>query len=53
MILDDISAEKRRTRAIASDYRSRGYTVLEEPSPEQLPDFLAGYSPTMVAHKAW
>ena len=51
MILDDISAEKRRIRAIASDYRIRGYTVLEEPSPEQLPDFLAGYSPTMVAHK--
>ncbi len=51
MMLDDISAEKRRARAIASDYRIRGYSVLEEPSPEQLPDFLSGYSPTMVAYK--
>ena len=52
MILDEISAEKRRARAIASDYRIRGYTVLEEPPPELLPDFLAGYSPTMVAQKS-
>ena len=51
MMLDEISAEKRRARAIASDYRIRGYSVLEEPSPEQLPDFLSGYSPTLVAHK--
>lgn len=51
MMLEAISAEKRRARAIASDYRMRGYTVLEDPSAEQLPDFLSGYNPTIVAHK--
>ena len=51
MILHDISAEKRKVRAIASDYRMRGYTVLEEPLPEQLPDFLSGYNPSIVAYK--
>ena len=51
MILGVTSAVDRRARAIASDYRIRGYTVLEEPSPEQLPGFLSGYSPTLVAHK--
>ena len=51
MMLHDISAERRRVRSIAADYRMRGYTVLEEPLSEQLPDFLSGYSPSIVAHK--
>jgi uncharacterized protein YutE (UPF0331/DUF86 family) len=37
------SREKQRARAIAEEYRSQGYEVIEEPSPEQLPDFLSGY----------
>ncbi len=51
MISHVISAEKRRARSIAEDYRIRGYAVVEEPSQEQLPDFLAGYSPTILAYK--
>ena len=50
-MLDIISAEKRRVRAIAADYRIRGYAVLEEPSPEQLPDFLTAYAPSILARK--
>ena len=45
------SAEKRRARAIADDYRKRGYEVLEEPTQEQLPGFLSGCSLDVLAHK--
>ena len=45
------SAEKRRARAIAEDYRERGYAVLEEPAQEQLPDFLSGQNPDLLAQK--
>src|SRR5262245_61341136 len=45
------SLEKQRTRAIAGEYRSKGYEVIEEPTPEQLPDFLSGYHPDLLARK--
>ena len=45
------SVERRRARAIADDYRKRGYEVLEEPTQEQLPDFLSGCSLDLLAHK--
>jgi uncharacterized protein YutE (UPF0331/DUF86 family) len=45
------SLEKQRARAIAEEYRSRGYEVIEEPSPEQLPDFLSGYHPDLLVRK--
>lgn len=42
------SLERQHARAIAEEYRSRGYEVIEEPSPEQLPDFLSGYRPDLL-----
>jgi len=45
------SPERQRARAIAEEYRSRGYEVIEEPSPAQLPDFLSGYRPNLLVRK--
>jgi REase_AHJR-like len=45
-------AAKQRVRAVAEDYRRQGYDVLEEPSPESLPDFLAGHQPDLIARRA-
>jgi hypothetical protein len=45
------SLEKQRARALAEEYRSRGYEVIEEPSPAQLPDFLSGYHPDLLVRK--
>ena len=45
------SREKQRARVIAEEYRSRGYEVIEQPSPEQLPEFLAGYRPDLLARR--
>lgn len=52
MMIDDSLAESRRSRAIADDYRRQGFTVVENPSPEQLPEFLASYRPNLVAQRA-
>ncbi len=43
--------ERQRVRALAEEYRSRGYEVIEVPAPEQLPDFLAGYHPDLLIRK--
>lgn len=43
--------EGQRARAIAEEYRNKGYEVIEKPAPEQLPDFLAGYQPDLLAWK--
>jgi hypothetical protein len=45
------SRERRRARAIAEEYRSKGYEVFEEPSPAQLPDFLSSYSPDLLVRR--
>jgi len=45
------SPERQRVRAIAEEYRSRGYEVIEEPSPAQLPEFLSGYRPDLLVRK--
>jgi REase_AHJR-like len=45
------SPERQRARALAEEYRSRGYEVIEEPSPAQLPDFLSGYRPDLLVRK--
>ena len=52
MMIDALVAESRRARAIAEDYRRQGFTVLENPSPEQLPEFLAGFRLDLVAERA-
>lgn len=46
-----ISLERQRAREIAEEYRRRGYKVIAEPSPEQLPDFLSGYHPDLLIRK--
>ena len=46
-----ISLERQRARVIAEEYRRRGYEVVEEPSQEQLPDFLSGYHPDLLIRK--
>ena len=43
--------EKQRTHALAEEYRSKGYQVIEEPSQEQLPDFLSNYRPDLLVQK--
>ena len=43
-----ISLERQRARVIAEEYRRRGYEVVEEPSQEQLPDFLTLFQRTRV-----
>ncbi len=46
-----VELERQRARAIAEEYRSNGYEVIEEPSPEQLPDFLADYRPDFLMRR--
>lgn len=45
------SQEKRRIQYLAETYRIEGFNTIEEPTPEQLPKFLAGYRPDLVVHK--
>ncbi len=39
----------RKLQEIAADYKAGGYRVLVEPGPAELPDFLAGFQPDLVA----
>lgn len=43
--------ERQRARALAEEYRSKGYEVIDVPSPEQLLDFLAGYRLDLLIRK--
>lgn len=45
------SREHTRLRELATEYRNLGYEVLIEPKPNQLPDFLQGIQPDMLATK--
>jgi len=38
-----------KLQEIAAEYEARGYEVLVEPGPEQLPEFLASFRPDLVA----
>jgi uncharacterized protein YutE (UPF0331/DUF86 family) len=44
-------AYRQKLQEIAAEYEARGYEVLIEPSPEQLPEFLGGFRPDLVARK--
>ena len=46
-----ISSESGYIRYLADTYRIQGYEAIEEPSPEQLPQFLSGFRPDLVVHK--
>jgi hypothetical protein len=43
------AAYRHKLEEIAAEYEARGYEVLVEPSPEQLPEFLVGFRPDLVA----
>jgi hypothetical protein len=43
-----LALERQRARDIAEEYRGKGYEVIEEPLPEQLPDFLSSYRPDLL-----
>ena len=49
--METLTTERQRARALAEEYRRKGYEVIEEPAPEQLPDFLAGYHPALLIRK--
>jgi uncharacterized protein YutE (UPF0331/DUF86 family) len=42
-------AYRQKLQEIAAEYEAGGYEVLVEPRPEQLPEFLAGFRPDLVA----
>ncbi len=46
-----LSQEKQHAAALAEEYRSKGYEVIEDPSLEQLPDFLSGFHPDLLIRK--
>ena len=41
---------RRKIQEIANDYETRGYRVLIEPAPTELPPFLANFHPDIVAY---
>lgn len=48
-MVPSMTVEQSRTMALAEEYRGRGYEVIVEPSGDQLPEFLAGYQPDLIA----
>ena len=44
-----LQSEHHRLEQIAADYRSEGYEVKVHPRPVDLPDFLAGFEPDLLA----
>ena len=46
-----IISVRQRVQELAQEYRSKGYEVISEPSPEQLPDFLGKYRPDLLVRK--
>lgn len=48
---DYIKNIERRIREIAKDYENNGYVVLINPSQSQLPSFLKGFQPDIVAKR--
>jgi hypothetical protein len=45
------NSESQRTRELAEEYRSHGYEVVIEPAHDDLPEFLQGYRPDLLARK--
>jgi Holliday junction resolvase-like predicted endonuclease len=45
----DNGSERNRLERIAADYQSRGYDVAIQPRRTDLPDFLAGFEPDLIA----
>jgi hypothetical protein len=49
MTLQTTEREHQRLREVAREYRQRGYEVLIEPRPDQLPEFLAPFRVDLLA----
>lgn len=49
--MNNIGYEQKKLTEIASEYRARGYEVFINPSPEQLPGFLSGFRPDLIARR--
>ena len=47
----NIPSAGQRAQELAQEYRNKGYEVIPEPSPEQLPDFLGEYRPDLLVRK--
>ncbi len=47
----NVLSTQQRVQELAQEYRSKGYEVITEPSPEQLPDFLCEYQPDLLVRK--
>lgn len=43
--------ERERLLKLAEEYRAKGYQVLFQPNPEELPDFLQGYRPDVIMQR--
>ena len=43
--------ERALVEHVAEDYRNRGYEVVVEPEPQQLPTFMSGYRPDMIVSR--
>jgi REase_AHJR-like len=52
MTVSATTREQQRLREIAREYRARGYEVLLEPTPDQLPAFLRSFRIDMLARNA-
>jgi len=52
MTVSATTREQQRLREIAREYRARGYAVLLEPPPDQLPTFLRSFRIDMLARNA-
>jgi hypothetical protein len=49
MMLDALPRESAALNALEPRWRKLGYTLVREPSPEQLPSFLKGFRPDAIA----
>ncbi len=52
MTISATTREQHRLREVAREYRERGYEVILEPMPDQLPTFLASFRIDMLARNA-
>jgi hypothetical protein len=52
MQTSELFAEARQLHEVAREYQNRGYEVIVEPEPGQLPEALARFRPDFVARKA-
>jgi uncharacterized protein YutE (UPF0331/DUF86 family) len=43
--------ERERLLKLAEEYRQKGYEVILSPKPEDMPNFLKGYSPDMIVRR--